>query len=76
MNKDLRDFYEEQKYKVEKEIEALREVNKKSKAKENRLFEIDLILTGLEAKREIDRLYDKIGLLELRLKMEGINIDE
>ena len=76
MNKDLRDFYEEQKYKVEKEIEALREVNKKSKAKENRLFEIDLILTGLEVKREIDRLYDKIGLLELRLKMEGINIDE
>lgn len=76
MNKDLRDFYEEQKYKVEKEIEELLEVDKSTKAKEKRLFEINLILNGLESEKEMEKLYKEIRDLKLRLKQEGINIDE
>ena len=76
MNKDLRDFYEEQKSKVEKEIEELREVDKSTLTKEKRLFEINLILNGLESEKEMEKLYKEIRDLKLRLKQEGINIDE
>lgn len=76
MNNDLIDFYEAQKSHTEKEIEELREVDKKSKAKEIRVFELGLILEGLTAEKENKRLRDRIRDLELRLKLEGIEINE
>ena len=49
MNKDLIDFYNEEYRKVEKEIQELNEVNKKSPKRIARLVEIEYILDGLNA---------------------------
>lgn len=76
MNKDLIDFYEEQKTKIQRELNDLREVNKKSPKRENRLIEIEYILDGLEANKIINNLREENRALRVRLMKEGIEIDE
>lgn len=77
MNKDLFiEFYEEERIKVEKEIEGLREVNRKSPKKENRIIEIDYILVGLYADRIIAKLRKENWELRYRLEQEGIDLGE
>ncbi len=76
MNKDLIDFYEEQKIKIQRELDDLREVNKKSPKRENRLIEIEYILDGLEANKIINNLREENRALRVRLAKEGIEIDE
>lgn len=76
MNKDLIDFYEEQKTKIQRELDDLREVNKKSPKRENRLIEIEYILDGLEANKIINNLRAENRALRARLAKEGIDIDE
>lgn len=76
MNKDLIDFYEEQKIKIQRELNDLREVNKKSPKRENRLIEIEYILDGLEANKIINNLREENRALRVRLTKEGIEIDE
>ena len=56
MNKDLIEFYEEEKNKIQREISDLWEVGKKSPKRTNRLVEIDYILDGLYANKEIEKL--------------------
>lgn len=75
MNKDLIDFYEAEKLKLEREISDLWEVGKKSPKRRNRLIEIEYILNGLYADRENARLRQENRNLKLRLKKEGIDID-
>lgn len=76
MNKDLIDFYENEKIRIEKEIQDLWEIGKKSKTKEKRLTELSLILSGIDAETEQSKLRNRIYDLEKRLKMEGIDIGE
>lgn len=76
MNKDLIDFYEEQKIKIQRELDDLREVNKKSPKRENRLIEIEYILDGLEANKIINNLRAENRALRARLTKEGIEVDE
>lgn len=76
MNKDLIDFYEEQKIKIQRELDDLREVNKRSPKRENRLIEIEYILDGLEANKIINNLREENRALRVRLAKEGIEIDE
>lgn len=76
MNKDLIDFYEEQKIKIQRELDDLREVNKRSPKRENRLIEIEYILKGLEANKIINNLIEENRALRARLMKEGIDIDE
>lgn len=75
MNKDLIEFYEEQKQKVQREINELWEVGKKSPARAKRLVEIEYILNGLNADNENMRLMKEIRDLKLRLKQEGIEVE-
>lgn len=74
MNKDLIEFYEEEKNRIQKEIDELWEVGKKSPKRINRLVEIDYILEGLEASQTIQKLRKEITYLRNRLNVEGINI--
>ena len=76
MNKDLIDFYEEQKIKIQRELDDLREVNKRSPKRINRLVEIEYILNGLEANKIINNLREENRALRARLAKEGIEIDE
>lgn len=76
MNKDLIDFYEEQKIKIQRELDDLREVNKRSPKRINRLIEIEYILKGLEANKIINNLIEENRALRARLMKEGIEIDE
>lgn len=76
MNRDLIEFYEEQKIKIQREIDELLEVGKKSPKRINRLVEIDFILAGLNAEKEEKKLKNYIRNLKCRLMQEGINIDE
>ena len=75
MNKDLIEFYEEQKQKVQREINELWEVGKKSPARAKRLVEIEYILNGLNADNENMRLRKEIRDLKFRLKQEGIEVE-
>ena len=74
MNKDIIEFYEEQKTKIQKEIDELWEVGKKSPARIKRLVEIEYILDGLNADNENMLLRNEIRDLKLRLKQEGIEV--
>ena len=76
MNKDLIDFYEEQKQKIEREISDLWEVGKKSPKRVSRLIEIDYILDGLYANEKIKLLKEEIRDLRVRLIQEGIEVSE
>ena len=75
MNKDIIEYYEEQKQKIQREIDDLWEVGKKSPARINRLVEIDYILNGLNLDNENMRLRKEIRDLRLRLKQEGIEVE-
>ena len=75
MYKDLIEFYEEEKNRVQREISDLWEVGKKSPKKTNRLVEIDYILDGLNANQTISRLEMENSALKTRLAQEGIYVD-
>ena len=76
MNKDLIDFYENEKTRIEKEIQDLWEVGKKSPKRVNRLVEIDYILDGLEASQIIQKVRKENADLRYRLSIEGIDLGE
>ena len=76
MNKDLIEFYEEEKNRIQKEIDGLWEVGQKSPKRVNRLVEIEYILDGLEANKIINNLRAENRALRARLAKEGIEIDE
>ena len=76
LKKDLIDFYNEEYRKVEKEIQELNEVNKKSPKRIARLVEIEYILDGLNASQELQRLRKENSDLKYRLVKEGIDIYE
>ena len=76
MNKDLIEFYEEEKNKIQREISDLWEVGKKSPKRTNRLVEIDYILDGLYANKEIEKLKEENKALRRRLIQEGIEVSE
>ena len=70
MNKDLIEFYEEQKQRIQREIDEIWEVGKKSPARAKRLVEIEYILNGLNADNENMRLRKEIRDLKFRLKQD------
>ena len=76
MNKDLIEFYEEEKNKIQREISDLWEVGKKSSKRTNRLVEIDYILDGLYANKEIEKIKEENKALRKRLIKEGIEVSE
>ena len=76
MNKDLIEFYEEEKNKIQREIFDLWEAGKKSPKRTNRLVEIDYILDGLYANKEIEKLKEENKALRTRLMQEGIEVSE
>ncbi len=76
MNKDLIEFYEEEKNRIQKEIDDLWEVGKKSPKRVNRLVEIEYILDGLEADKKIRQLNKENKALRKRLMQEGIEVSE
>lgn len=66
MNKDLIEFYNGEKNRIQKEIDDLCEIGEKSPLKSfkmikriNRLVEIEYILKGLYADKMIDELKEK-----------------
>lgn len=75
MNRDLIEFYESEKQRIEKEISDLWEVGKKSPKRVRRLIEIEYILDGLSGDKEIKRLIKENQNLKKRLEMEGIDIN-
>ncbi|MDY5929007.1 MAG: hypothetical protein SPJ27_03100 [Candidatus Onthovivens sp.] len=74
-NKDLIEFYEEEQRKIQREIEDLWEVGKKSPKRVKRLVEIEYILNGLNADEENMRLRKENADLRKRLKQEGIEVE-
>lgn len=74
MYNDLIDFYESQRDKVQKEINDLWEVGKKSSKKSYILVEIGYILDGLYANKTIKKLEDENQSLRKRLIQEGIEV--
>ena len=76
MNKDLIEFYEEEKNRIQKEINDLWEVGKKSPKRINRLVEIEYILDGLETDKKIRQLNEENKALRKRLMQEGIEASE
>lgn len=60
----MQEQYEQEFKKVEREISDLWEVGKKSKAKEKRLTELELILSGINAEKEKSELRRRIYDLE------------
>ena len=68
--------YELEHKKIEREISDLWEVGKRSKTKEKRLAEIEFIIDGIIADKEIKKLRQEIRDLTNRLKKEGIKINE
>lgn len=76
MNRDLIEFYEEEKNRIQKEINDLWEVGKKSPKRINRLVEIEYILDGLEADKKIRQLNEENKALRKKLMQEGIEVSE
>ena len=74
-NKDLIEFYEEEQRKIQREIEDLWEVGKKSPKRVKRLVEIEYILNGLNGDEENMRLRKENADLRKRLKQEGIEVE-
>ena len=74
VNEDLIKFYEEEQRKIQREIEDLWEVGKKSPKRVSRLVEIEYILDGLNASKELQRLRKENADLKYRLSKEGIDI--
>ena len=76
MNRDLIEFYEEERNRIQKEINDLWEVGWKSPKRVHRLIEIGYILSGLDADKENSRLRQENRDLKMRLVKEGINIED
>ena len=76
MNRDLIEFYESEQKRIQREIEDLWEVGKKSNKRVKRLVEIEYILNGLHCDKEIDNLRKENQDLKRRLLHEGIDIYE
>lgn len=76
MNKDLIEFYEEERRRIEREILELNEVGRKSPKRVNRLVEIQYILEGLEATQTLQQLRKENWELKYRLQQEGIDLGE
>lgn len=74
MTKDLIEFYEEEKNRIQKEIDDLWETGKKSSKRVNRIIEIDYILEGLEADKIIANLRQENADLRYRLSVEKIDL--
>lgn len=68
MNDKILENYELEYKKIEKEISDLWEVGKNSKAKEKRLAELDFIIDGIIADKEIRELRQEIRYLKSKLK--------
>ena len=76
MSKDLIEFYEEERNRIQKEINDLWEAGKKSPKRVHRLIEIEYILNGLDTDKENARLRQENRDLKMRLAREGINIED
>lgn len=76
MNRDLIEFYESEQKRIQKEIEELWEVGKKSNKRVKRLIEVEYILDGLNCEEELVRLREENLNLKKRLINEGIDIYE
>lgn len=76
MNRDLIEFYESEQKRIQKEIEELWKVGKKSNRRVKRLIEIEYILNGLYCDKEVARLREENSNLRKRLINEGIDIYE
>lgn len=76
MNKDLIEFYEEERNRIQREINDLWEVGRKSSKRVHRLIEIEYILSGLDADKENARLRQENRDLKMRLAREGISIED
>lgn len=76
MNRDLIEFYESEQKRIQKEIEELWEVGKKSNRRVKRLIEIEYILDGLNCEEELVRLRNENMDLRKRLINEGIDLYE
>lgn len=76
MNKDLIEFYENEQRKIEKEVQELNEVGRKSPKRVNRLVELDYIIEGLRANEIIVKLRKENADLRYRLNVEGIDLGE
>lgn len=74
--KDLIKFYSEEKSRIQKEIDGLWEVGKKSPKRVSRLVEIEYILDGLEASKRIKNLYQENRTLRKLLEKNGIEVEE
>lgn len=74
--KDLIEFYSEEKSRIQKEIDDLLEVGKKSPKRVSRLVEIEYILDGLEASKRIKNLYQENRALRKLLEKNGIEVEE
>lgn len=74
--KDLIEFYDEEKNRIQKEIDGLWEVGKKSPKRVSRLVEIEYILDGLEASKRIKNLYQENRTLRKLLEKNGIEVEE
>lgn len=76
MDNQIIEQYELEYKKLEREISDLWEIGKRSKTKEKRLAEIEFIIDGIIADKEIKKLRQEIRDLTNRLKKEGIKINE
>lgn len=74
--KDLIEFYSEEKSRIQKEIDGLWEVGKKSPKRVSRLVEIEYILDGLEAYKRIKNLREENRTLRKLLEKNGIEVSE
>ena len=74
--KDLIEFYSEEKSRIQKEIDDLWEIGKKSPKRVSRLVEIEYILDGLEASKRIKNLYQENRTLRKLLEKNGIEVEE
>lgn len=74
--KDLIEFYDEEKRKIQKEIDDLWETGKKSLKRVSRLVEIEYILDGLEAYKRIKNLQEENRALRRLLEDHGIEVEE
>jgi hypothetical protein len=74
--KDLIEFYDEEKNRIQKEIDDLWEVGKKSPKRVSRLIELEYILDGLEAYKRIKKLQEENRALRKLLEDHGIEVEE
>ena len=74
--KNLIEFYDNEKNRIQKEIDCLWEVGKKSPKRVSRLVEIEYILDGLETHKRIKNLQEENRALRKLLKDHGIEVEE